>query len=362
MVKINGKISIRQASIIMILSITSPIIRILASYADEEAKQASWLSPIATIIPFIALIFIINGLFKKNKDKSLGDIFCLVLGNTFGKILIAIYGIWLFILLAIDGRRLGERFVSTIYIYSPVEIFVAILLMIAFIVTRKKIEYFARAIEVMFLILMGSFLLSFVLLLPEVELNNLYPVTTNDIIPVLKSTLPILSTWSNFIFVFFLGDKISDKKHIKKYGIQTGITLAIINTGLSLMTLGIFGHNVNKLFSVPYFIALKEIDVLNKIYGLESIFLSLLMITDFAAVCVSIYIIYEMIKKIFNLKNVKQYITPLVFGAYIFALYIANSRFEMETFNKVIGMKLNLVFGMLIPVIILIIGKIRKKV
>jgi len=362
MVKINEKISVRQASLIMILAIVSPIIRILASYADIDAKEASWLSPIVSVIPFVILIFVIHELFKKNKNKSLGDVFCLVLGNTFGKIVMAIYAIWIFFFLSLNTRNLGERFEATIYPYSPIEIFIATVLLVAFIVTRNKIEYFARAIEVMFLILMGSFLLSFILLLPEVKLEHLYPVTTDDIVPVIKSTVPILSTWSYFIYVFFLGHKISDKNNIKKVGIKAGIILAVICLGLTIITVGVFGYNVNQLFVVPYFIALKEIDILNKIYGMESIFLSLLMILDFAAICIYVYIIYEIIKKIFNGKISKQYITPIIFSAYVFSLYIANNRFEMETFNKIVGINVNLVLGVLIPIIVLIIGKIRKKV
>lgn len=214
----------------------------------------------------------------------------------------------------------------------------------------------------MFMIIILGFILSFILLIPEVNLLNLYPVTQKDIVNIGKASIPILGTWSHYILIFFIANKTKNVKNLKKQGIKSGIYYVLISLGIIVITVGIFSANVSKLFSLPYFISLKQIDLLNKIYGLESIFLTLLMMGDFAAAGVTVYVIYEIVKNIFDLKDRKEIITPIIFLGFIFALLIANNRFEMQIFTQKIGVYLNLIMEIFIPILLIIVGKVRKKI
>jgi len=214
----------------------------------------------------------------------------------------------------------------------------------------------------MFIIVLIGFGISVILLLSEVNFANLYPVTTTDIVSSAKGSIPLLSTWVHYIFILFLLNKVKDPKTLKKNGFKTGIILTIIGTLVVIVTVGIFGAKLTKLFSIPYFISLKEIEILNNLYGLESIFLSLLMLGDFAAAGICVFIIHEIIRKIFELEDKKQLTTPIIFAACIFSLWIANNRFEMHIFTGTISVYMSLIFEVAFPLIILAIGKMRKKV
>lgn len=228
--------------------------------------------------------------------------------------------------------------------------------------TRGKLEHFARALEIMLTIVIIGFIFSFVLLISEVDFSNLYPITFTNIGSIVKGGFPVMATWTQYILIFFIAHKAKNVKNIKKHGLKSGIFLTILSLCLIIITVGIFGADLTKLFSIPYFISLKQIDILNKIYGLESIFLSLLMMADYAAAGVMVYLCYEIIRNIFNLADKKQIITPIIFSGYIFALLLANNRFEMQIFSEKIGIYVSLIMEIIIPMFLLIVGKIRKKV
>lgn len=357
-----GKISTRQAMIIFILASISPIIRILPTFCANIGKQASYFAPIITIIPFMLLIFVLYELFKNSKESSLESVFTNIVGKPITKIIMIFYMLWIFSLLGFYTRMFGERFVSSVSVDSPIEFFLISILALVFIVTRGELEHFARWTEVFILVLLLGILASFIFVLPEVEICNLYPVNTNDIIPLIGAVYPIISIWSYVTFMFFLGDKISDKKNIKKYGLQTAILLAIVNVIVIIMTIGVFGYELTKTFSLPFFSALKDIQLFGKIDGLESIFISLWIIADFVMISMLVYVLNKLIKEIFCIKSTKATITPIIFLTYLLSLKIAGSRFELDEFSNRIGFHLNIIFGFVIPCVMFVIGKIRKKI
>lgn len=65
----------------------------------------------------------------------------------------------------------------------------------------------------------------------------------------------------------------------------------------------------------------------------------------------------SIIKSIFSLSEVKPLISPVTIFAFVFSLYLAHNRFELEN----IVVPGNIIFGYIFPLITLIVGKIRGK-
>lgn len=146
------QISIKQVFTIFIIMIIPSITSILPSLSSAYSKHASVLSAVLSIIPFVLLIYVINAIFKNQKYKSLIDFFEDIFGKVIAKLLMVIYLIWIFVLCGISIRYFGERFVSTLFPGTPIEVIIAPLLVIIMIISRKNIEYLARTIEIFFII------------------------------------------------------------------------------------------------------------------------------------------------------------------------------------------------------------------
>lgn len=356
------KISMRQAVILFIMFVYSIGIRIFPTYAAMKAERAGWLTPIVAMLPFVCLVYVIQALFKYDKEANLHDITTKTLGKIPATALLTLYLIWTMVYLAIIVRYFAERFLSSLLPNSPINFFIVTILAAVFYALRGGIVYISRAAEFLFLLLSAVFIILFLLTAPNVEVINLFPVTHHDILPLIKSSYSHIGIWSIFTFIFFFGDKINDKEHVKRFGMQ-GIAFLVITTLMLLIqTIGVYGYSVIERVSIPYVFVVKSISILETIERIESFAVASWVIADFITISFIIYIIVSIIKSLFSLSEVKPFTSPITIFAFIFSQYIASNRFELENFTNYISLPVNIIFGFIFPLIILAVGKLRKKI
>lgn len=353
------KISIRQAAILFLMFVYSAAIRIFPPYAAKTAGRAGWLSPAAAVLPFICLVFIIQALFKDENDANLSDIIRKYLGKIFGTAVIILYLLWMLIIVGILTRNFAERFLSSLLPNTPVNFFTLTILAVVWFTLRNGIVYISRTAEFFFLILSLIFVVLFVLTIPNLEVINLFPVTYYDALPVIKSSYSNFGIWSVFTFIFFFGDKINDKEHIKRYGLQSLIYLVIMSTMLLIQTIGVYGYSVIARVPLAYAFVVKSISLLETLERIESIAVVSWVIADFVTITVVFYIIVSVIKSTFSLSDTKPFISPITIYTFIFSLYIAQNKFELENFTSYISLPVNIILGFIFPLIILTVKTIR---
>lgn len=338
----------------------SAAIRIFPAYAAKTAGRAGWLSPVVALLPFVCLVYIIQALFIDSKGANLSDIIYKTLGKFFGSAVITLYLVWLMISLGIIVRNFAERFLSSLLPSTPISFFTVTILALAFFTLRRGIVYISRTAEFLFLILTCIFIILFVLTIPNFEVINLFPVTYYDALPLIKSSYSVISIWSIFTFIFFFGDKINDKEHIKRFGLQGSVYLLITTMMLLIQTIGVYGYSVIERVPSAYAFVVKSISVLETIERIESIAVVSWVIADFITISVISYAIVSIIKSLFSLSDVKPFISPVMIFAYIFSLYIAQNKFELENFTSYISMPVNIILGFILPLVILIIKAVRR--
>lgn len=122
--KSNGLITFRQMNILIVFTMIAPLVRIVSNQSTSLANQASWVSVLLTLPIFYIFVILINFLFKKNSDKSLSDIICMILGNKLGKILLLIYVFLTFFYFCFNARILRRKIcIINICIFSSRNIY-----------------------------------------------------------------------------------------------------------------------------------------------------------------------------------------------------------------------------------------------
>lgn len=353
-------ISVKQIIILFLIIIASPMIRLIPKNAALIAKQGSIIMPFISIIPFILLIYILNQLINKSKEKTLQDVYIKIFGKLIGKTILIIYIIWIFVLVSIYVRYFAERFTASILTFTPISFFVITMLTVIFIVTRNKLEYLARVIEVFFLFFSMLLILLFFIALPDVEIDNIYPITINDVWDATKAVPAVLAVLSYITYTFFLGDEIKNKEKFLKYKSFMIIKILFIQILVVLTTVGIFGYKLSGSFNLPFFIFLKNIEILDVVERFEAIFISVWFVTDFALISMFIFVIIKLFKRTFHLKNSKAVSNPIIAGTVVFSLYLASDVFELQKFTDEILVNGNIVIGIVIPLLAFIVGKIRR--
>ena len=129
-----------------------------------------------------------------------------------------------------------------------------------------------------------------------------------------------------------------------------------------VVCLGTFGPDLASKFNQPFFMYIKSIKLLDIIERNESLLIATWIVTDLAMISFLIIVLKKLLVKIFNLNGEKELITPIILFAYISSNFIATNTFELVNFADMFVPIINISLAYIFPIIILIVGKIRKKV
>lgn len=196
-----GKISTRQSIMLFFMTTISPAIRIFPQYAAKYAGKAGWLTPLAAIIPMIILVYILNSFFKNNPNSNLSDIFSNILGKFIGKIVVILYFIWIYILLSLYIRYYAERILSSMLPNTSISFLISVMLVMVFFAARSGLTPIARLSEIFFSIFLFTFVVIFILSLPQIRFRNYMYISYKDAWPVVKASYCIFGLWGYLLFV-----------------------------------------------------------------------------------------------------------------------------------------------------------------
>lgn len=358
----NEKISMRQLYMIYFVSICSPLIRLLPIQLSRTVRGSIWLSPIIVFAVFMAIVLLINLMFKKHQDKGMSGVIESAFGKWGGKIVLILYFILFVFLASVYVRYFGERLLSSIYVYAPFEFFAAAMLIVAFFVVKASIEGMGRLCEIFSYIFVGIMVILLASSISNIEIFN-FTLPSNENFYNHLETIPLITGLMGYcIYAMFLGENVEHKMSIKKHGWKMAIVLALVSLVIILITVGAFGYNVTEKLNLPFFSAIKNIQIFQTIERIESVFLGIWIVTDFVLITGLITVACNILKHLTKAKDTKYISTPIIFIVYFLAIFVASNSFELEKMSTIILTPVNFVFAFIIPILIIIVGKIRKKV
>ena len=356
------KISLKQALFLYLTLVYTPSVRLVAAVAAKNAKQAAWLVPLASLVILILHIWMIQSMYKKHENQPFCYILNITLSKYIGKIVCFLYITWLSILLGLYIRYYAERLVTSVSPSISIILFIVIMLVLVAYTLSSGIVVIARMNQIFVVILSAIFFLLVILLIPEIKIKYLTPLSYREIVPVLKGSLALSGLWVYIFFLFMIGDKIAEKDQLLKQGIKAGIFLFFITICLITTAVGTLGYEIMQRAPLTFYATVKQISVVDVFERIESILISTWIISDFIIIAVFAFIILELIKSLLNLNHMKSFINIYIIFQAILSLYLCRNVFELQEFSSKMGLQLNVIFGLVIPIAIFIIGKIRKKI
>lgn len=356
------KISIRQAAFLFLTIIFTPSVRLIPAYAAQRAKQAAWLAPTVAVVMLILLSLIWQALYRKYKDCSLMDIYSDITGSFIGKILMAIHLIWIVLLTALYVRYFAIRLVGSIYPNVSMSIFMISILIVIAYTLRFGLTTLARLNEIVLPLLAGAFYILIILMLPDIKVEFLTPISYRSILPVFNASIGTMGILAYFSFLFIIGDKINNKEKIKKAGISVSLFLLVALMAIIAVTLGVFSYSIVQRTQLPFLIAVKQISLFNTLEKIESIVVAFWVISDFVLISLFTLFTLHILKSLFNLSDTKPFISIYLIFIYILSMFLANSAFEIQKLSEDFIIPVNIALGFVLPVVVFFIGKARKRV
>lgn len=356
----NGKISVKQAICLLLLGLGAPSLRVIPNYVSVYSEQASLVTPIIASLLTILLICTWADLFTKTKKGSLYEIYQKTFGTIICNIIISFYLVWTMALTSLYLRMYGERVVGAILFNANLPTILAIMCILIYFVINQRIDGIGRSVEILVNVLIFIFITAFIFVFPNIKLENIYPITYYDALPILKGSFPVLALMCYVTVITILGDKIADKQNIRKIGIKVTLFFTMLLVILILVTIGLFGYRMTEQFIFPYFSTLKSIKIMDSIERVESLVISTWISSDFAIITLFSLASLTLIQKLFKMKSYKK--VSFWFILFIFFLTISSTTnvYKIEYWTRVVAVPVNVMLFWGVPIIAWIVGKCRK--
>ena len=356
----NNKISLTNALLIYVCAVYTVNNRFVIKNSVVVAKQAAWLSYIASLIVYVPLVFILHRLIRAFEGQSLHQIMQRVFGRFLGNVIGLLLAMWLFILMSLYIKYAGETLVTTVYVGTDVRLLMFIMVALTAVMLRAGLSVFSRMIRVFFVVGVIQFLIILALLLIDFNPKNVTPVNTSDIAPVMQSAVYPLTVSVYIVFIFIFNDQI---RLPKKSGLRFVLAVAFQTVAVGLLTaavLGVFGASLISKLKFPVHSAVENITVLGGNTGIESLFISLWVIFEFTIITLMAYLIVHMLRGIFGLRRNVPLLTAVMGFSYFFAIFFCADVFELLLFSQYVTPWFNIGFGFGIPVALFVTAKVRK--
>ena len=333
---------------------------LLIAFASGITKHDTWMAVLAAIAVSIPLVLVYMSIAQKFPGKTLMQINDTVYGPFLGKIISLCY-IWYFLLLASLNLRTVGNFVRT-YV-MPETPLAAIIIMLVFIcawAVRKGIEVIARCSFIFVAISATLVLTVTVLLIKDMDFTNLLPVF--DIPPEkfiqgahIIAAIPFCQIVTFIMIVPYL-NKVKQAKKSALLGVLFGGGQLLIIVARDAAVLGITAT----IMASPSFQATRAIDIAGILTRLDILVGIVLLITLFLRVSIFYYATVTGLAQLLKLRSYLQLVFP--FGVIIISLAAMayDSITEQVNFTSTVWPLYSLPFEVFIPIVTLIVIKIRR--
>lgn len=339
------------------ISVTA--ILLVPAITAKQAERDLWLSPIWASMIGLLSVYLAVQLNKRYPACTIIEYSGQILGRILGK---AVGGVFLFFLFHHTGivvREYGEFIVGSFLNRTPITVVMATMVLVCAYNVRGGVEVLGRTAELFVPIVMFLFLCVVVLLIPSLDLKNMFPIMEHGMKPSLKGSLVPQGWFSEFILLSFLLPYVTDRKKGMKWGIISVLAVMVIMVITNLASLLIFG-GITASFTYPVMVAAKFISYADFFEHLESVVMAIWVGGTFIKISMFYYAIALGTAQWLNVSDYRPLSLPVGFLVVLFAVWLAPSLQDMVHFISTLSPFYFMSVQTVLPALLLLISMVRK--
>ena len=327
----------RQYYALCTMVLLSPLLHLVPRKTTAEAGCGGWLCALAALVPLLLFAWILEGILHRGRPgEGIGEITLRALGPVAGRVLLGVYALW-FLLYSAFALRIGaERFIEAVFPLSRPWPFVVTILTMAVCGALGSTKALFRASEIFLPLLMLVLALVLVFAVPGLNVNNLLPVTAQDLPGVARSGLTVF-----------------------------GIGAAVLRA----FAIGILGAELTAKLTHPFFTMLRNVSLFHAVERFGALVIGLWVLPDFVLVSMLLTLAVNCLRaacsrdgRLFAQKNPPALVLLCAAAAGAGALFLAQNAFETDALQASVVPVVNIVLLGVGTVGMYLIGRARGKI
>ncbi|MFE3975157.1 MULTISPECIES: endospore germination permease [unclassified Peribacillus] len=355
-----GKISSLQMAFLMYPTIVATAILGVPSITAKYAKTDLWLSPILASLIGYATVYITYKLHKLYPKQTVIQFSEHIIGRIPGKILGFLF---LFFYIPITGqilRSYGEFIVDSFLVKTPISVIMASMVLLCAFMVRGGIEVMGRAAQLLVPVFIFPILILIVLLGPDLEFKNIFPVLGNGIMPPIKGSIVPGGWFSEFFLIIFLLPFVADMKKGMKSGMMTVfavmMTLIVVNLTVLFVLGSTTATKVYPLMNVTRYISIGDF-----FEHLESAVMAIWIVGALIKISVFYYAAVLGTAQWLNLSGYRPVVWPIGILIVEFSFWSYPSSMDVSRYDIIAFPYQGVLMQTIIPLLLLVIAVIGKR-
>lgn len=356
-----GKISALQLGIIMYPTILATAILLVPAITASTAERDLWLSPVWACVVGIAAVFIackLNNLYPKMTIVEYSE---KILGRIIGKGIGLAYLFFYVHLGSMVVREYGEFVVGTFLNNTPIYWIMGTMVLVCAFNVYGGVEVMGRSAQMFVPIVIFLFICIVALLIPTLNPSNMLPMFEHGIGPSLLGSLVPQGWFSEFILVSFLLPYVKDRKKGMKWGMISVIAVMLTMVITNFASLFLFGELTSNLV-YPVMKAARYISYADFFEHLESLVMAIWVGGTFVKISMFYYAVVTGAGTWLKLSDYRPLTLPIGFLMVLFSTWLAPSLQDLVHFFDTISPFYFMTFQILIPVLLLLIALVKKRI
>ncbi|MDP4164078.1 MAG: endospore germination permease [Bacillota bacterium] len=356
------KISSIQFGILVFMFSVGTSILITPALLAAGAKQGAWIPAIIGILGGLLLVLLFTMIGTQIGQMEFFEYCEKILGHWLGKGIIILYSFYAFITASILLWIQGNFMKIQIYKDTPVVFLQGIFALSILFAINKGIQHVSRSVEIFFPWVVMLLLFMFLALFPNYNTNNLLPVFDFKWKPALRSSLSLISVVSSpLVLLLTIFSHVTDKKSAKKSYFIGSLLGGIVLLIISLMTVAVLGAELTANQTYPTYIVAKKIRIGTFLTRIEVVLAIIWIFTIFYKTYLYFFAAIVGLAQVFNIKDYRTISTPLTFLLCVLSINIYPNAAFMSKWNIDTWIPFSLTFGLFFPVMLIVVGLIKKK-
>ncbi|MDQ1003414.1 spore germination protein KB [Neobacillus niacini] len=357
-----GKINAGEFSIIVITFTIGTAILHIPALLSTIAKQDAWVAAALTILPGLFFLFIYNQFISLYPSMTYVEMNEIILGKWLGKLAAVPYLFYVFHITSGGYRGIGDFFTTHVLVETPTEVIMILIVLTSIIGVRLGLEVICRTAVIFFPWIVLLLLMLFLFLIPQIKLENIQPIFGEGIKPIISGSyhhlgLPYLQLHILLMIAPFVTEKAEMKKAFYRATIIGGVILSII----VLFSILVLGPDFTSRQSYPTYILGKKISIGNFFQRVEVIVAIIWVFTIYFKLTICYYGLTLGLAQLFGLKDYKNLIFPLAFLILPSSIIMHPNVVHVSNYIAKTLTPFSLTICFFIPLLLLMIGKIREK-
>ncbi|SDD39270.1 spore germination protein KB [Paenibacillus sp. UNCCL117] len=358
-----GKISIRQFKILVMLFSLGSAILIVPSSLTSASRQDAWISAILGGGMGLLLLLMYNHLAKRHPEKSLVEYSEAILGKWLGKAVGLLFVSFFFLLSSLVLRNIGDFITTIVMPETPIQAIHIMFTLIVIAGVRLGLEVIARASEVFTPWVLFLIFVLVAVIAPEMKLDRIEPVLEAGFKPLIRGGLSILGIPYLELVVFLMVlPYVNKKEKAGKAFIAGAMFGGAILVALTALCVLVLGWDFTSRHAFPSYTLAKKIHIGEFLQRIEVLMAVIWFLTIFFKLVICFYASALGLAQILKIQSARILLLPLGMSMTVLSLVAYPNIVYFRAFASEVWFSYALTFGLLLPLLLIGADMIRRAI